>query len=446
MKLIDIAAITIGDRQRKEFAPKALEELKASIAANGLIHCPVLTEANELVAGERRLRAMTMLHQEGVPFTYDGGPVPVDQIPYTLLVDADESTIAEAEFAENIFRVDLTWQERTAALSRLLALRQAEAPSTTLVDVAREIHKSQPETAVRTLRRDLANAQILAKHMDNPAVKRARSADEAMRVVLDEFEGKIKAQAAKSTVLAASDHRIIHGDCIEEMKKLPSGLCDAIICDPPYGMKADKMGKGEFHMYDDSPEAALTVIKAILSEGFRITKPKAILFLFCDLDHFAVIKTYAAQQAWTPFRSPLIWRKGIDGHSPWGRAGFIRTYEAIFFAVKGAKELLYPGGPDVLDFKRPGRAERVHAAEKPVDLLRRLIKLSALPGQTVLDPTAGSGPIIEAAMWEKVKVVAIEKEKEAHNECLARLNKPLEDSKGETVEPPGISTAELLED
>lgn len=446
MKLIPIDSITIGDRQRKEFAPKALEELKLSIASNGLLHCPVLTEAGELVAGERRLRAMTMLHQEGTPFRYDGQEVPVDQIPFTLLADADDATIAEAEFAENIYRVDLTWQERVEALNKLVTLRQKEAPATKIIDVAREIHQANPEVAVETSRKELARSQILAKHMDDPKVKRARSAEEAYKIVLDSAESKFKAQAIKAANVSQSDHRIIHGDALVELKKLPNGIADAIISDPPYGMKADKMGKGEYHMYDDSPEAALSVCKEIISQGFRLTKPKAIMFLFCDLDHFVTLKTFAAQQAWTVWRTPIIWRKGTDGHSPWGRAGFVRTYEAILFAVKGQKELLFPGGPDVLDFKRPGRAERVHAAEKPVDLLRRLIKLSVLPGQTVLDPTAGSGPIIEAAMWEKVKVVAIEKDEGAYNECLGRLTKELGTDESESGESAEVELEDILND
>lgn len=34
--------------------------------------------------------------------------------------------------------------------------------------------------------------------------------------------------------------QLIHGDCLEEMKKIPDGSVDAVICDPPYGTTACK--------------------------------------------------------------------------------------------------------------------------------------------------------------------------------------------------------------
>lgn len=434
MQFKPIDEISVGERQRKEFGPTALQELKDSITQVGLLHPPVLTEGGQLVAGERRLRAMTALHQEGVPFQCGGLDVPVDSIPFTLIGEADDATLAEAEFAENIFRVDLTWQERTEALKKLLDLRKSIDPTTTMQDVAKELVAANPTQKLSTTRHELAKASIIADHLDDPMVKRARSAEEAYKIILDKAESKVKAQSRAIATPTLTQHRLIHGDCLVEMKKLPPGIADTIICDPPYGMKADKMGKGEYHMYDDSPEAALNVCKGIISEGFRLTKPKAILFLFCDIDHFITLRTFAAQQAWTCWRSPILWRKGNDGHSPWGRAGFIRTYEALLFAVKGQKELVYPGGPDILDYKRPGRGERVHSAEKPVDLLRTLIRLSTLPGQTVFDPTAGSGPILEAATLEKVKAIAIEKEEAYYHECVNRLSKPIVEPAASEVE------------
>ena len=29
---------------------------------------------------------------------------------------------------------------------------------------------------------------------------------------------------------------IIHGDCLEELKKLDDSSVDAVVCDPPYGL------------------------------------------------------------------------------------------------------------------------------------------------------------------------------------------------------------------
>lgn len=429
MKTFPIQSIEVGERQRKEFAEKALQELKASIAAHGLIHPIVLTEGGQLIAGERRLRAIIELHQEGITFNHNLQPVPHDEIPFTLVSDIDPTDLAEIEFAENVFRVDLSWQERTQALQKLHTLRKAENPKQTVSATAKEvIAASGSPISLDRGSREIAEALIVAEHLDDPEVKRARSSSEAYHIILDRAEATVKANAIKVVGDTSSFHSIIHGDCIEEMKKLPSNSVDTILVDPPYGMNADKMGKGEYHLYDDSPGAALAICRAILSEGFRITKPRAILFMFCDVEHFITLRTFAAQQAWTCWRQPLVWRKGADGHSPWGRAGFIRTTEFLLFAVKGQKELVYPGGPDVLDYKRVGRGVRVHSAEKPVPLLRHLLRISTLPGQTVLDPCAGSGAAIEAATLEKAKIIAIEKDERFYNACINRLSVPTQES------------------
>ena len=34
--------------------------------------------------------------------------------------------------------------------------------------------------------------------------------------------------------------KLIQGDCLEEMKSIPDGSIDAVICDPPYGTTACK--------------------------------------------------------------------------------------------------------------------------------------------------------------------------------------------------------------
>ena len=33
---------------------------------------------------------------------------------------------------------------------------------------------------------------------------------------------------------------LIHGDCLEEMKKIPDGSVDAVICDPPLAQQQVK--------------------------------------------------------------------------------------------------------------------------------------------------------------------------------------------------------------
>ena len=52
--------------------------------------------------------------------------------------------------------------------------------------------------------------------------------------------------------------------------------------------------------------------------------------------------------------------------------------------------------------------ERVHPTQKPVPLLRRLIRTSSRPGEVVLDPFCGSGSCGVAAMAEGRRFIGID--------------------------------------
>ena len=82
LQSIKIAA----NRQRQEFDPIALGELRDSIQNIGLLHPIVLRrELGDfyLVAGERRLRAVQDLHDLGLNFRHGSVLVPGGSIPYT---------------------------------------------------------------------------------------------------------------------------------------------------------------------------------------------------------------------------------------------------------------------------------------------------------------------------------------------------------------------------
>lgn len=98
---------------------------------------------------------------------------------------------------------------------------------------------------------------------------------------------------------------------------------------------------------------------------------------------------------------------------------------------------------------KPSRDERVsvdgvaHPTVKPLALMRELIKLVTPPGATVLDPFAGSGSTLEAALIEDRIVIAIEKDPAYIPLIRARLTRQsasLSPSTNET--PPTLEAAD----
>lgn len=86
--------------------------------------------------------------------------------------------------------------------------------------------------------------------------------------------------------------------------------------------------------------------------------------------------------------------------------------------MKGKRPVLKMGG-DVLDFAPD--ANLGHAAQKPVDLYRELLSRTCLPGDSVFDPFAGSGPIFPAAHGLKVRATGIERDQASYGIAVKRV-------------------------
>ena len=426
MQTIELSQVVVlPNRQRKEGKDsRDLAELKKGILTKGLNHAPGLALREEkwtLVFGERRLLAITELHQDGLEFRYNNEPVPHNHLPYVDVGNLSEDNLEEAELEENVLRSNLTWPEETQAKVKILALRKKQNPDITTSAVAEEIVRIQnPEGSIDTERVKLVKMQTVAAHLHNPNVKSQRTLDKAYNVILDQRKAELESQLLRLSP-TNSAHKVIHGDCKIEMRKLEKSSFDLILSDPPYGIDADKMKKEAMHNYDDSPDTALGLYQDILRVGFHLLKPQGIFFLFCDIEHFISIRTFAEQQALSTWRTPIIWHKGNEGHAPWGKNGFTRTYETILFAVKGQRPLVLNGGPDVRLIKRDTVGTKLHGAEKPPELLRWLLQIATRKGDRVLDPCCGSGPIFPAASGLNLSITGIELNEQYYNTSCSRL-------------------------
>jgi DNA modification methylase len=264
--------------------------------------------------------------------------------------------------------------------------------------------------SLETARHQVARALVVANFLDDPEVCKADSLTSAMNKVEAKVRRETVALAHSAPLPEEGDtlHTFLEGDCKAILPELPHNSFDLILSDPPYGVGADIWDQGNNqHMYKDTWENAQQVYASILHNGFKLCRGQANLFLFCDPKHFGWLVDEAALAGWRPFMSPIIWKKSTEGQAPWGTKGFIKTHEHIFFATKGDKGLAR-ATLDVLDFSRPDKRMRIHAAQKPVELLTHLINISSLPGDRVLDPCAGSGATFLAGWQTRTAVTGIE--------------------------------------
>ncbi len=440
MKLIEINAIKIAEnRQRKYFDINYLRELSDSIQNRSLQNAPVLRIVGEdywLVSGECRLRAIRDIYDLGGTFHYDGEEVRANFIPYTLLSDLDELAAEEAELEENIRRRDLTWQEVAAATARLRVLRtkQAEKSGELPPTAARLARELKPEAThdlsdgeLGIYQAEVRQDLILAEHLSDPDVKAAKTRKEGWKILKDKEAKRKNRELAEQVgkIYTADVHQALNADSLTWLVKCPAEMFDVILTDPPYGMGAhefgDSGGKAEgAHGYKDDA-ATFERIKDVCAEQFfRVAKPQAHLYWFCDIDWFFQLRQDLEMAGWEVFRTPLIWYKKAAFRAPWPEHGPQRKYETILFAMKG-KRMAQKLAGDVLEF--PADENVGHAAQKPVALFEELLKRSARPGDQVLDCFMGTGTIFGAADLLKCRATGVEMDPSAYALAIQRIQK-----------------------
>lgn len=430
MQLIDLDLIQISpSRQRRSFPLKELTDLAESIKRAGLMHPIVLREegsAFTLVAGERRLRAVRDIFDLGDSFSFNGSAVPPGFIPYVTLGELDELARREAEWDENNARSDLTWEEKAAATAEMAEIRRLRSareglPPPTTASLALAIRGSAEGTHHEQTRREL----LVAPHLKDPEIAKAKSVDEAFKIL------RAREDISRRTALAASIgtshislHSALQADLLEWMPNAAPGAFDVILTDPPYGIEASAFGDaaGKLplqHSYDDSYDTWQNIISCIASEGYRLTKPQAHLYLFCDIDRFAEAKERFSAAGWRVHRTPIIVHKLDATRVPWPEHGPRRHWEMILYAVKGDRKVTRIG-PDVIPCR--GDENLGHAAQKPIALLVELLSRSISPGDRILDPCAGSGSIFPAASQVHCIATGLEIAPESYALCVQRIN------------------------
>ena len=170
-----------------------------------------------------------------------------------------------------------------------------------------------------------------------------------------------------------------------------------------------------------------------LIEMRRILKPNGSIYLHCDptASHYLKVMMDAVfHPVRGELRSEIIWRIGWVSGFKTRKKGWIRNHDTILYYALGNKftfnkeYIAYPEGytrrdgslptgpgipiedtwncnrADILDsimIKSFSREKLGYPTQKPLDLLRRIIRASSNPGDTVLDPFCGCGTACHAA-------------------------------------------------
>src|SRR5579872_955751 len=247
-------------------------------------------------------------------------------------------------------------------------------------------------------------------------------------------------RAPRVSFESAHSARILHGDCVAEMAKLPAASVDLVFADPPYNLQLqgdlkrpddsrvdavdDDWDKfASFSAYDDFTRAWLTACR-------RLMKPSATLWVIGSYHNiFRVGAILQDLGFW--ILNDIVWRKSNPMPNFRGRR-FTNAHETLIWAARDAStrnytfnyEVLKAGNDDLQvrsDWLIPlctgeerlkgGDGKKLHPTQKPEALLTRVILAASRPDDLVLDPFCGTGTTGAAARRLRRRFIGIERER-----------------------------------
>lgn len=236
---------------------------------------------------------------------------------------------------------------------------------------------------------------------------------------------------------------IYNEDCLVGMARLPDKSIDCIICDLPYGTTANKWD--------------IVIPFDLLWEQYRrISKPNAAIVLFGQEPFSSMLRM--SNPEW--FRYDWYWKKtrfanyAQAPYMPIKDIEVISVFSQGTIAANSANKMNYfpqglkechievkdkpcsknfrpnrkpqtytrthSGFPhQLISFPNGGKTD--HPTQKPVDLIRYLIRTYSTPGDVILDNTIGSGTTAIACIKEKRHFIGFELSKEYFDKAQRRI-------------------------
>ncbi len=251
-----------------------------------------------------------------------------------------------------------------------------------------------------------------------------------------------------------TNHIHITADCMDVLKSLPDESIQLILIDPPYNLEL-----AEWDFYDDYIEWA----KHWIDESYRVLSPNGSLVIFGGMQFQGVksgdlIEIIYYVRHFTQFRlvNTIIWyyKNGMSAHR-----FFANRHEELIWLTKTDKyyfdldsvrvkydeetlklylkdKRLNPEvtkkGKNPTNVWEIGRLnsnslERTgHPTQKPLEIIRRLVKALSYPDSIVLDFFAGSGTTGRVCIEEKRNCILVDTDPKSKEYYKIHLSKMLD--------------------
>jgi DNA modification methylase len=234
---------------------------------------------------------------------------------------------------------------------------------------------------------------------------------------------------------------IIHGDCIEELKKFPDNSIDLIFADPPYNMQLKnalyRPNNTKVDGVDDEWDKFSSFAEydnfcgAWLKECRRILKDTGSIWVIGSYHNIFRVGSIMLDLGFWILNN-VTWHKTNPMPNFLGTR-FTNSTETLLWCSKGENYKKYTFNHKMMKNYNGGRQmtsvwqiglctgderlkgadrKKVHSTQKPEELLKRVILSTTKQGDIVLDPFFGTGTTGAVAKRLKRNFIGIEKNPE----------------------------------
>jgi len=226
-------------------------------------------------------------------------------------------------------------------------------------------------------------------------------------------------------------YKIIQGDSCEYIKQIPDASIDLILTDPPYNLSPYSTGNLKFSWRKEIKNELAEWDKDIFNpadwtdEFIRILKPLGNIFAFTSYNLLG--KWHGAFDHKFDTFQFMVWHKTNPVPKVF-KAGFLNSCELVVCMWNKKHKWNFISQKEMHNFietpicmgkerlKDPG-----HPTQKPVRVLKHIIKIASDPGDLVFDPFMGVGSTCVAAREMDRRFLGVELDEKYFNAAEKRL-------------------------
>jgi len=231
-------------------------------------------------------------------------------------------------------------------------------------------------------------------------------------------------------------NQIIHGDCLEGMDKLPTGIASLVITDPPFGIDYESRLRAETFGKIEGDDRNNPVISWAFARCYYLLKDNSHFYTFTRWDCLPRFKHLL--EHWNfEVKNCIVGKRAAHSCGDLNYS-FSPSYEMILFAQKGQRKFnettikrlgdgkgfvrRFDDMIDWLPVNEPSKNLMIHPTQKSLELIEFFMLLSSNVGDIVIDPFSGSG-ITAIAAWDlKRKFICYEADETHYNKSVKYLD------------------------